>query len=122
MADVGVFEAILTQLQITRYVPDPVPSETIDRVIEAATKAPSGGNMQEWESMVVTDREVWLSDHGKEPQPGPWGPVLPPTTCPENRKSRTCWESPTTWRRWHLSPWATPRANSAPPSVGRPRR
>ena len=91
MADVGVFEAILTQLQITRYVPDPVPSETIDRVIEAATKAPSGGNMQEWESMVVTDREVWLSDHGKEPQPGPWawGPVLPPTTCPENRKSRT---------------------------------
>ena len=81
MAEVGAFEAIHTLLQITRYKPDPVPQEAIEKVIEAATKAPSGGNNQEWEFIVITDREliagvariyreIWLEEHGEEPQPG----------------------------------------------------
>ena len=81
MAEVGVFEAIHTLLQITRYKPDPVPQEAIEKVIEAATMAPSGGNMQEWEFIVITDRdlvaqvarvyrEIWLEEHGEEPREG----------------------------------------------------
>jgi nitroreductase len=58
MAEIGVFEAIYSLPQITRYKPDPVPREAIDAIIDAATKAPNGGNKQPWEFIVITDREL----------------------------------------------------------------
>ena len=81
MQEIGFFEAINSQRQITRFKPDPVPREVIDQVIEAATKAPSGGNSQPWEFVVVTDpdlinkigtiyRELWLGARGDRPAPG----------------------------------------------------
>ena len=76
--DIGLFEAIFGQRQITRYKPDPVPREAIGKIIEAATKAPNGGNRQLWEFIVVTDGalierigriygELWLGYYGTEP-------------------------------------------------------
>jgi len=42
MVEIGLFEAIDSLPQITRYKPDPVPREAIDKMIAAATKAPNG--------------------------------------------------------------------------------
>jgi len=56
--DIGLFEAINTQRQTTRYKPDPVPMEAIETILDAATKAPNGSNLQPWEFVVITDREL----------------------------------------------------------------
>ncbi len=37
--------------------PDPVPSELVDRILWAATRAPSPGNSQGWDFIVVDDPE-----------------------------------------------------------------
>ena len=81
MQDIGLFEAIYSQPSVTRYKTDPVPKEAIEKIIEAATKAPSGANRQPWEFIVITDRgliervgriysEKWFELLGAEPQPG----------------------------------------------------
>jgi nitroreductase len=80
MDEIGLFEAIYSQPQVTRYRPDPVPREAIDKIIDAATKAPSGGNRQPWEFIVITDpdliaevgrlyREAWMEALGATPPP-----------------------------------------------------
>ena len=80
MPEIGLFEAIYSQRQITRYKPDPVPQEAIEKIIEAATKAPSGGNNQPWEFVVIADRdlisrigkiysELWLGARSAQPSP-----------------------------------------------------
>jgi nitroreductase len=51
----SLFEAIYTQRAIRRWKPDPVPADLLKRVVEAATKAPSGSNQQPWRFLVVTD-------------------------------------------------------------------
>ena len=50
-----VFEALGTCRAIRYLKPDPVPSELIDRVMWAATRAPSPGNSQGWDFIVVDD-------------------------------------------------------------------
>jgi nitroreductase len=55
--EIGLFEAIFTQRAIRRFKPDPVPQELLERVLTAATKAPSGGNMQPWAFVVIRDQE-----------------------------------------------------------------
>ena len=49
---IGFFDAIYTQRAIRHLKPDPVPRETIERLIRAGTKAPSGGNSQGWKFIV----------------------------------------------------------------------
>ena len=51
-------EAMRTQRAIRRLRPDPVDDQLILRLIELALKAPTGGNQQNWEFVVVKDREV----------------------------------------------------------------
>jgi nitroreductase len=51
-------EAMETQRAVRRLLPDPVDDETILRVIELATKAPTGSNLQNWEFVVVRDPDV----------------------------------------------------------------
>ncbi len=51
-------EAIWTQRSIRRFRPDPIPLADIRTIIEAASKAPSGGNAQPARYLVLTDREV----------------------------------------------------------------
>ena len=50
-----LFEAIYTTRAMRRLKPDPVPSEIVMRVIEAATLGPSGSNRQPWIFLVVTE-------------------------------------------------------------------
>lgn len=40
--------------------PDPIPDDTVDKLIEAARWAPSGFNMQPWEFMVIQDPDLRL--------------------------------------------------------------
>jgi nitroreductase len=51
-------EAMRTQRAIRRLKPDPVDDALVLRLIELALKAPTGGNAQNWEFVVVKDREV----------------------------------------------------------------
>ena len=51
-------EAMETQRAVRRLLPDPVDDATILRIIELATKAPTGSNLQNWEFVVVRDPDV----------------------------------------------------------------
>lgn len=53
-----IFEAINTTRAMRRLKPDPVPEELIWKVLEAAIRAPSGGNRQPWNFLVVRDAET----------------------------------------------------------------
>lgn len=53
--EIGLFEAMFTQRAIRRLKPDPVPDEMIRKLVEAAIKAPSGGNRQPWAFVVIRD-------------------------------------------------------------------
>jgi nitroreductase len=56
-------EAIFTQRSIRRFKPDPIPLDDIHLMIEAAVKAPNGGNLQLARLLVVTDRST-IRDFG----------------------------------------------------------
>lgn len=47
--------AMAARRSVRRFRPDPVPEELLRQVLEAATRAPTGGNMQPWEFLLVTD-------------------------------------------------------------------
>jgi nitroreductase len=51
-------DAMETQRAIRRLKPDPVDDEIVLRLLELATKAPSGSNGQSWEWVVVRDPDV----------------------------------------------------------------
>jgi nitroreductase len=51
-------EAIFTQRSIRRFEPDPIPLTDVELILEAAVKAPNGGNMQVARFLVASDREV----------------------------------------------------------------
>lgn len=53
-----LFEIIHTTRSMRRLKPDPVPDALIERILEAGTAAPSGGNMQRWRFLVVKDPKV----------------------------------------------------------------
>ena len=55
MAELDVFEAIHTARALRRLKPDPVPEELITRILDAAIRAPSAGNAQNWTFIVVRD-------------------------------------------------------------------
>lgn len=50
-------EAMFTQRSIRRFKPDPIPVEDLRLILEAAVKAPNGGNQQPARFLVVTDRQ-----------------------------------------------------------------
>jgi len=55
MNDIGLFEAMYSARALRRLKPDPVPEEMITRLLDAAIRAPSAGNAQNWIFMVVRD-------------------------------------------------------------------
>jgi nitroreductase len=57
-------EAIFTQRSIRRFKPDPILLEDIHLIIDAAVKAPNGGNQQVARFLVVNDRAT-IRDFGK---------------------------------------------------------
>lgn len=54
----ALFPTMSTMRAMRRLKPDAVPDETTEQLIQAAVWGPSGGNMQCYEYVVVTDREV----------------------------------------------------------------
>lgn len=53
-----LFEIMATTRSMRRLKPDPVPAGLIRKILEAGTCAPSGGNMQRWRFLVVTDPAI----------------------------------------------------------------
>ena len=56
MTEIGLFEALNTVRALRRLKPDPVPDDLITQVLDAAIRAPSGGNAQNWIFIVVRDQ------------------------------------------------------------------
>jgi nitroreductase len=50
-----LYEAMSTLRAVRRIKPDPIPEAVLDRVLTAATWAPTGGNHQSWHVIVVKD-------------------------------------------------------------------
>ncbi len=53
-----VFEALYTTRAMRRVRPDPIPLDIQAQILDAAVRAPSGGNTQNWRFLLVDDREV----------------------------------------------------------------
>jgi nitroreductase len=52
------YEAILTRRSIRAYTDQPIPDELIRKLLVAAVSAPSAGNGQPWQFVVITERAV----------------------------------------------------------------
>ncbi|MEW6298716.1 MAG: nitroreductase family protein [Thermodesulfobacteriota bacterium] len=83
--ETDVFEAIYSLRAVRRLKPDPIPQETLKKIVEAGTHAPSGGNLQAWGFILVRDPErkrfirdrywaTWQKLQAGRPSPG----ELPP--------------------------------------------
>jgi nitroreductase len=55
MAYPTVYEAMSTLRAVRRLKPDPIPTDVLNRVLQAAAWAPTGGNAQPWRIVLVTD-------------------------------------------------------------------
>ena len=55
MAEIGLLDAMYTERAVRLLKPDPVPEELITRVLDAAIRAPSGGNAQNWIFIVIRE-------------------------------------------------------------------
>ena len=55
--DPGLFEIMHSLRAMRRLKPDPVPPAMIDRILDAAIRAPSGQNTQPWAFLAVTDAD-----------------------------------------------------------------
>jgi nitroreductase len=53
-----LFEIIRTTRSMRRLKPDSVPAALVQKLLQAAVCAPSGGNMQRWRFLVVQDPEI----------------------------------------------------------------
>ena len=51
------WDAIRARRQVRSFRPEPIPDSDLQRITEAGWRAPSAGNRQHWEFVVVTDRE-----------------------------------------------------------------
>ncbi|MGW4381459.1 nitroreductase [Kitasatospora sp. NPDC004531] len=49
-----VYEAVDSRRAVRAFSDEPVPKEVLERVLTAATRAPSSGNLQPWQLYVVT--------------------------------------------------------------------
>jgi nitroreductase/alkylhydroperoxidase family enzyme len=54
-AGVDLYDAASTTRAVRRLRPDPIPEDVLERVLRAATWAPSGGNLQPWHVIAVRD-------------------------------------------------------------------
>jgi nitroreductase len=53
-----LYEALYTTRAMRRVRPDPIPPEVQARILDAAVRAPSGGNTQDWRFLLVDDPAV----------------------------------------------------------------
>jgi nitroreductase len=64
MSGVEIYEAMSTLRAVRRLKPDPIPADVVQRILQAAAWAPSGGNVQPWRVIVVrnADKRAALGD------------------------------------------------------------
>lgn len=73
---IGLFSAIYSTRALRRLKPDPAPDEVLFQVFDAAIRAPSGGNAQDWRFVVIRDAAVkaaiggWFREAWERYQPG----------------------------------------------------
>ena len=53
-------QAIFTRRSIRKYTEEPIPASIIHELIEAAVSAPSAGNEQPWQFILLTKRDILL--------------------------------------------------------------
>ncbi len=53
-----VWDAIKTRRSIRKFLPDDIPDEMVEQMLEAARLAPSGSNRQPWRFVVVRDKQI----------------------------------------------------------------
>jgi nitroreductase len=53
-----VLEALYTTRAMRRVRPDPIPMDVQAKILDAAIRAPSGGNTQDWRFLLVDDENV----------------------------------------------------------------
>lgn len=53
-----LYEGRYTTRMMRRLRPDPIPLDTQARILDAAVRAPNGGNTQRWHFLAVDDREL----------------------------------------------------------------
>ena len=49
-------DALRARRNVRQFTEQPVPDEALDRILEAGRRAPSAGNWQPWDFVLVTDR------------------------------------------------------------------
>ncbi len=52
------FEVLRERRSVRKFRPDPVPEEHVRQILDAARLAPTSGNQQPWQFLVVSDRSV----------------------------------------------------------------
>ena len=52
------WDALRARRNVRQFTEQPVPEEALDRILEAGRRAPSAGNWQPWNFVVVTDRAL----------------------------------------------------------------
>jgi nitroreductase len=87
--EIGLFEAMYSQRAIREFKPDPVPDELVRRLIEAATKAPSGSNRQDWRFLVIRDYETKrkIGEYYNQARSSRYGAGAPPSNVPARRRA-----------------------------------
>lgn len=85
----NVVEALAARMSIRAFKPDKVSKDTIDKILEAATRSPSWANTQPWEIYVASGdvlerlRRAYMANYLKDlppkmevPPPQQWPPAL----------------------------------------------
>lgn len=81
------WDALRARRNVRQYLPDPIPADALDRILEAGWRAPSASNRQHWDFVVVTDHQqlqelstVWLGAGHIAGAPAAIALVLPEPT------------------------------------------
>ena len=129
-------EALYTTRAMRRVRPDPIPLDVQSRILDAAIRAPSGGNQQNWRFLLVDDPAIRgsprpplprragpaLGDHLRPPAGGgPGAPRRRRPACASRRSPArpSGWPTTSSRCRSSSSPSASttrPAARSTPPS------
>jgi len=61
---VELYDGIMTTRAMRRFSDEPVGTDDVERILRAAQQAPSGGNIQPWQFVVVADDDgrAWLGE------------------------------------------------------------
>ena len=71
----GLFAALYTTRSLRRFKPDPIPDEVLFQLFDAAIRAPSGQNAQDWRFVIITEpalkrkTQMWAEEGWAHYQP-----------------------------------------------------